>query len=155
LQNHGLPATERAHVTTWARDLVRAQLWTHFVQIINTDSAARTADEHVLYNWLTSLVWQKRIDAAQEGRQQFLAWRNAVNYATCDWHSPNEHGIVEPQGTRNITQPGCSPGVDGIPGTDPTPNAASNVDLALGCADGETCFTFDDFRPPTSLTDTT
>src|SRR5262249_20178568 len=31
----------------------------------------------------------------------------------------------------------------------------SNVDLALGCSDGETCFTFNDFRPPTSSTDTT
>src|SRR5262249_42634532 len=98
----------------------------------------------------------KRIDAAQESWQQFEAWRTSVNYATCAWHSPNEKGIVEPQGaTGTVTQAGCSPGADGVPGDDATPNAGSNVDLALGCSDGETCFTFNDFRPPTSSTDST
>src|SRR5581483_1107772 len=155
LHNHGLPDSERANVITWARALVRAQLFTHLVQIINKASADRTADEQILYNWLTNLVWQKRIDAAQESWQQFLGWRNSVNYATCAWHSPNKSGIVEPQGSGTVTQPGCSPGGDGIPGNDPTPNGGSNVDLALGCSDGETCFNFDDFRPPTSNTDTT
>ena len=153
LLTHALPATDKELVLTWGRDRVRAQLFTDLVNIIDKAAAARTANEEVLYNWLTNLVWRKRIEAAQETWNQYRAWRNSVDYATCAWHSPNEKGIVEPNGTGTTTSPGCSPGLDGIPGTDSTPNAGSLEDLTLGRDDGETCFNFHNFQKPKSLND--
>jgi hypothetical protein len=152
---HGLPASDQELVLAWARDRVRAQLFTKLVSIIDKAAANRTFDEQVLYDWLTILVWQKRINAAQFAWDQYRAWLHSVEFATCAWHSPNETGIVEPTATGTTTNPGCSPGLDGIPGTDSTPNAGSLEDFVLARDDGETCFNFHNFRKPTSLTDDT
>lgn len=184
LTDHGLPASDRSLVNTWARDLVRAKMMTRFVNIIDKDPAARTADEKVLYDWLTHLVWKKRIATAQIAWDQYRSWRYAAEFAKCDWQSPTKDevkrdsagkimkdsagnpiytdgGIYTLTAKENCTPgPGpdgrsgtqddetcffnkrshaCSPGVDGIPGTDPTPNQGSLNDMLAG-DDGETCF---------------
>lgn len=189
LTAHGLPATvaERNLVKTWARDRVRAQMMTDFVNIIVKGAAARTGEENVLYDWLTYLVWKKRILTAQFAWEQYVSWKYAVDYAKCDWQSPTRSiaipigldsngkfiysnpplliggiytltakpnctpgpGLDGRSGTRDDETcffqkqtPGCSPGIDGIPGTDPVPNSGS-IEDALGLRDdGETCFAF-------------
>lgn len=144
LTEHGLPASDRNLVKTWARERVRAQIVRKFVNIIDKNAADRTADETVLYDWLTYLVWKKRIATAQLAWDQYRSWKFAVDFAKCDWHSPTKDGIVTltfENGTfSNKSEPGCSPGVDGIPGTDPTPNQGSLADVLEGRDDGETCF---------------
>lgn len=146
IEDHGLPASDAALVKRWARDRVRAQILTNFNAIIEKDPAARTASEALLYDWLTHLVWKKRIEAAQFALDQYRAWNHAVQLATCDWHSPTREGVVAlvrnadgTAGNQTISV-GCSPGVDGIPGNDPTPNAGTIEQVLAGQDDGETCF---------------
>ena len=90
MQLHGLPASERNNVSIWARDRVRAQLYTRLSNIITADD--RTDDEQALYNWLTNVVWQKRIAAAQAAWDQYRAWELAR--ATCSYHEPNHTGYL-------------------------------------------------------------
>lgn len=157
---HGLPAADKDRLLAWARDRVRAQLFAKLVDIINKPATERTANEQVLYNWLTNIVWQKRIDPAQKAWEQFEGWQNAVEYATCSWQPPNsvywqpkwrtaanDPQLISCQADVNLGGQtaqrlcqinGCSPGNDGIPRTDPTPNSAGNP--LNPNDDGEICF---------------
>src|SRR5262249_54159375 len=157
---HGLPTTDKDQVLVWGRDRVRAQLFARLTTIIQKAPTARTSDEQALYAWLTDLVWRKRIDAAQEAWDQFLGWKNAVDFATCSWQPP---GSVywQPKWHTDVDDPqliscqpditvagqtvqrlcqlnGCSPGNDGVPRTDATPNNAGNPPNPAD--DGEICF---------------
>jgi len=158
---HGLPAADKDRLLAWGRDRVRAQLFAKLVKIINTAATARTADEQVLYNWLTNIVWQKRIVPAQKAWEQYLAWKNAVDFATCSWQPPGQvvwqpkwliaaddpqkidcQADFTPSGgptfQRLCRLNGCSPGNDGIPRTDLTPNSPG--DPPNPADDGEICF---------------
>ncbi|HXG20905.1 MAG TPA: PKD domain-containing protein [Methylomirabilota bacterium] len=157
---HGLPAADKDRLLAWGRDRVRAQLFAKLVDIINKPATERTANEQVLYNWLTNIVWQKRIEPAQKAWEQYLAWNNAVEFATCSWQPPNkvvwqpkwltatdDPQLVSCQADVNLGGQtaqrlcqinGCSPGNDGIPRTDPTPNSAGNP--LNPNDDGEICF---------------
>jgi ribosomal protein S20 len=161
---HGLSTStaERDRVLTWARDRVRAQLLAKLVDIINKPAAERTAEEQTLYDWLTIIVWQKRIEPAQKAWEQFQGWQNAVEYATCSWQPPNavywqpkwrtatnDPQLISCQADVNLggqtvqrlcQMNGCSPGLDGIPRTDPTPNQGEIDDILAGLDDGEMCF---------------
>jgi hypothetical protein len=172
IHDHGLPASDRNLVLTWARDRVRAQILTDFVNIINKptstkicserEATVRSCEEDQLYDWLTHLVWKKRIATAQIAWDQYRSWRYAAEFAKCDWQSPTKDGIYTLTAKENCTpgngpdgrpatqddetcffnkiSPGCSPGVDGVPGTDTTPNKGSIEDMLAGRDDGETCF---------------
>jgi len=159
---HGLSTSteERARVVTWARDRVRAQIFAKLVNIINKPAAQRTAEEQMLYDWLTLIVWQKRIEPAQKAWEQFQAWQNAVDFAICSWQPPNstywqpkwQTAANDPQliscqadvtlaghpAQRLCKLNGCSPGKDGTPRTDPTPNSPGDPPNLND--DGETCF---------------
>ncbi len=114
----------------------------------------------MLYNWLTLIVWQKRIEPAQRAWEQFQAWQNAVDFATCSWQPPNstywqpkwQTAANDPQviscqadvilGGQTVQRlchmNGCSPGNDGIPRTDLTPNSAGSPPNPND--DSEVCF---------------
>jgi hypothetical protein len=158
---HGLPATEKDHLLQWGRDRVRAELFAKLVTIIKKPASDRTDNEKVLYNWLTHIVWQKRLDPAQKAWEQYLAWKNAVDFATCSWQPPGQV-LWQPKWLTAADDPqkidcqadftpsggptfqrlcrlnGCSPGNDGIPRNDPTPNSAGTP--ANPADDGELCF---------------
>ncbi|MBM4255562.1 MAG: PKD domain-containing protein [Deltaproteobacteria bacterium] len=188
LTDHGLPASDRSLVTTWARDRVRAQILTDFVNIIGKPTSTkicserkatvRSCEEDQLYDWLTHLVWKKRIATAQIAWDQYRSWRYAVDFAKCDWQSPTKDGIYTLTAKENCTpgngpdgrpateddetcffnkqSPGCSPGIDGVPGTDTSPNQGSFEDVLAGRDDGEICFALpkeDSFVKTVSLGD--
>ncbi|MGE0826921.1 MAG: PKD domain-containing protein [Candidatus Binatia bacterium] len=158
---HGLPATEKDRLLQWGRDRVRAELFAKLVTLIKKPAGDRTANEQVLYNWLTNIVWQKRIDPAQKAWEQYLAWKNSVDFATCSWQPPGQV-VWQPKWLTAANDPqkidcqadftpsggstfqrlcrlnGCSSGNDGIPRNDPTPNSAG--DPANPADDGEICF---------------
>jgi hypothetical protein len=92
MQMHGLPDSERSNVRIWARDRVRAQIFTRLVNIVTTAENDRTDDEQTLYDWLTNVVWQKRIDAAQAAWDQYRVWDQAR--ATCTYHEPDATGYL-------------------------------------------------------------
>lgn len=146
---HGLPAADKPLVRIWARDRVRAQILTNFTEIVSRDTA-RTEDEQRLYDFMTYVVWKKRLEVAQNALDQFRAWDYAVNFAKCDWESPSKRGIYQlgtkPDGSLGSVKvsEGCSPGADGVPGNDPTPNSGSIDDVLAGIDDGETCFNLPD-----------
>lgn len=145
---HGLPATQENNVSIWARDRVRAELFGLLAEIALKPAAERTSDEAAIYTWLQAIVWQRRIDAAQAALGQYNSLRYAAEFATCDWHSPSttvvKLGTDANGNVRNVETTGCSPGVDGIPNTDPTPNSGTPAQIAAGLDDGETCFAFDE-----------
>lgn len=149
LARHGLPASERDRVAIWARDQVRAEIFGRVLEILLKPANQRSEDEQRVHDWLEMLVWQRRIDVAQNALDQFHSLHYAVEYATCDWHSPNTTVVTlgrdENGNLKNFVTTGCSPGVDGIPNTDPTPNEGTDEEIALGLDDGETCFAFDNF----------
>ena len=136
-----------------------SQIFARLVNIIQKPATERTSDEQVLYTWLTNVVWQKRIDAAQFAWEQYLGWQNAVDYATCSWQPPNstywqpkwrtesddpqliscqEDITIGGQTVQRLCQiNGCSPGLDGTPRTDPTPNEGEIDDILAGLDDSE------------------
>lgn len=149
IQRHGLAPSERDRVAIWARDQVRAEIFGRVVEILAKPAAQRSEDEQRVHDWLEMLVWQRRVDVAQHALDQFNSLHYAVEYATCDWHSPNTTVVTlgrdDDGNLKNFVTTGCSPGVDGIPNTDPTPNEGTDEEIALGLDDGETCFAFDNF----------
>ena len=165
---HGLPAADEGRLLAWATGPGARP---------NFCQAGRTLSKNLRRNvpvtskcsmtWLTNVVWQKRIDAAQFAWEQYLGWQNAVDYATCSWQPPNstywqpkwrtesndpqliscqEDITIGGQTVQRLCQiNGCSPGLDGTPRTDPTPNEGRSTTSWRASMTARSCFASGEF----------
>jgi hypothetical protein len=77
LTDHGLPSTDFDAAQTWGRDAAEGELWALLVQAINTPAAQQTTDQANAVAWLSKLVVQRDVQAADDaglerGRADFV-----------------------------------------------------------------------------------
>jgi hypothetical protein len=79
--NH-LPDSDRGRVLTWARNDVRAMLFTNLVEAYKKEPGKRDADEAAAVTRLTQTLRDKRVTAATVAQNEFIKWnRDPCRYA--------------------------------------------------------------------------
>jgi hypothetical protein len=72
--DHGLGSADANAAQTWGRDAALAELWGLLVQAINTPADEQTTDEANAVAWLTNVVLQQNIAAADDAGLEYAKW---------------------------------------------------------------------------------
>ncbi len=74
ITDHDLASSDTAAAETWGRDASESELWALLVQAINTPAAQQTMDQANAVAWLSSVVQQQNIVAADDAGLEYAKW---------------------------------------------------------------------------------
>jgi hypothetical protein len=74
LRRFGLPASDAVAMKSWGRFEATGELWALLVEAIQTEPAARSADQQLAVEWFTDVVKRQQDKTARQTGLEYLHW---------------------------------------------------------------------------------